>query len=180
MKISRNNIIKIKFYFLLILLSFGASCTGDDGEIGPTGATGADGADGSSAIIVKTFETDEGTYLDWESGVYLGSSASVYSISDSDITEDVLEKSFILVYFQFSGDDVWYPMLANYVSSGGVNEVITYTYSLGNLSIYAFSNTGIIEPDVTAIKYFIVSGSTIMEKNNVSYEEVIAFYKLDY
>lgn len=75
----------------------GAGETGATGATGPTGATGATGANGAQAY----------SYLLLNQSVVLTGNTR---LAVSAITQDVLDKGAVLVYFRTTGDTVWYSL----------------------------------------------------------------------
>jgi hypothetical protein len=184
----KHSISKIKYVILAFLVAFSFSCStedGNDGAQGPAGPAGTDGTDGNANVIVKTVVPDPGPYLSWTSGSYLGQTSNMFEISDMDITQDVLDNSIVLVQFQLFEEDTWYPMTYSYVYSGGVGgEVVTFTYGLNDLTIYAFSDSGTLSAAISKVKYFIIDSSNNKTQNidykKMSYEELVNHFDLEY
>lgn len=178
-KTFQKSISKSKYVLLALLVAFSVSCSTEDGEDGAMGPAGPAGADGNANVIVKTVIPDPEPYLSWTAGSYFGSAANVHSITDTDISQDVIDNSMIAVYFQLFGTDVWYPM---YFNIGG--EIITFTSSLNNLTIYAYfeSGGGVLSPDISKVKYFIIDNSNNrtqpIDYTKMSYEELIEHFDL--
>lgn len=187
MKISKTTISKSKYFLLALLVAFSFSCSpedGDDGATGPAGPAGTNGTDGNANVIVKTIVPDPGPNLTWTVGSYLGQTANEHSITDTDLTQNVLDNSMIVAYFQLFGNDIWYPMTYSYIYSGGGGEIITYTHSLNNLTVFAFSDTGALSAGITKLKYFIIPGTTASRNNvdfkNLSYNKMTEYFNLEY
>jgi hypothetical protein len=179
----KHSISKIKYVVLAFLVAFSFSCSTEDGEDGAPGPAGPAGTDGNANVIVKTVVPDPGPSLSWTAGTYLGQTSNMFEISDMDITQDVLDSSIILVQFQLFGEDIWYPMTYSYVYSGGVGgEIVTFTYGLNNLTIYAFSDSGALNAGITKVKYFIIDSSNNRIQNidytKMSYEELIEHFNI--
>ncbi len=159
--------------FALVL----TSCDGEDGANGLDGAVGPEGPSGQNGnanVLVKTVDN-----IVWETGNYLGRTASEFIITDSDIDQNVLDNSLILAYFQLFGDDTWYPMTYSFPFSNGDLEVITFTYSLNTFTTYALSTSGPLNAGISQIKYVIIEGTSPSSINFSNYEEMQAHYGLD-
>ncbi|WP_299625302.1 hypothetical protein [uncultured Tenacibaculum sp.] len=178
--------VKFKFTYLLVafVLSFSFSCNsedgmdGIDGAQGPQGEQGLPGADGNANVLVKTVDN-----VVWTEGSYLGQEANFFEIDDMDLTQDVFSSSLILIYFQLFGDEIWYPMTYNFPFDNGNDEVITFTYELNKITIYALSSTGSLNADITKVRYFIIEGnpatSSREDLSKLSYEEAVKRFKIE-
>ena len=169
--------VKFLTYVMMAFALVLTSCDGEDGANGLDGAIGPEGQsgqDGNANVLVKTVDN-----LVWSTGTYLGRTANEFIITDTDIDQDVLDNSLILAYFQLSGDDIWYPMTYSFPFSSGDSEVITFTYSLDTLSIYALSTSGPLNAGITKIKYVIIEGTDPSSINFSNYVEMQTYYGLD-
>ncbi|OBX18193.1 MULTISPECIES: collagen-like triple helix repeat-containing protein [Bizionia] len=176
---------KTKFVLLAFLVAFSFSCSTEDGNDGAPGAEGPQGpagTDGNANIIVKTVIPDPGPYLTWTVGSYLGNNANVHAITDTDISQDVLDNSMIVVYFQLRGRDTWYPMTYSFVDGSG-SEIITFTTGLNNLTIYAYTDSGVLNAVITKVKYYIIDSSNnktqSIDYTKMSYEEIMNHFDLN-
>ncbi|WP_378180399.1 hypothetical protein [Aquimarina sp. SS2-1] len=151
-----------------------ASCDGEDGMDGAEGPQGPAGQDGNANVIVRTVDN-----VVWTEASYLGRTANQFVITDNDITQDVLDNSLILVYFQLFGDDIWYPMTYSFPYASGDSEMITFTYSLNTLSIYALSTSGPLNSAISQLKYVIIEGTQTSAADFNSFEELQSYYNLD-
>ncbi|UPS90378.1 collagen-like protein [Bizionia sp. M204] len=172
---------KTKFVLLAFLVAFSFSCSpedGNDGVPGPEGPQGPAGTDGNANVLVKTVIPDPGTFLTWTAGSYFYYAANEHSITDTDISQDVSDNSMIAVYFQLFGEDVWYsmPLSLN-------DEHITFTAGLNNLTIYAYSETGVLDAAITKVKYFIIDSSNNktqpIDYTKMNYEEFVDHFGLE-
>lgn len=165
-----KHLIKTTKYFLLaFFVTFNLACSTEDGEQGPQGESGEDG---NANVIIKTVES-----VTWTNGSYLGVPSSIFEINDTDINQNVIDNSLILVYFQLFGEDIWYPMTYSFTNSDGDNEVITYTYSLNKLTLYSFQSGSALNSDISKVRYFIIESSNVdnarQNLSDLSYEEVL-------
>ena len=165
----------VKSMFILTLCAGSFSCEGPEGPEGEMGLQGPSGQDGNANVTVKTVNN-----VIWTEANFLGRTANSFVISDTDINQDVLDNSLILVYFKLFGEDIWYPMAYSYPYSSGNSEIITYTYSLNTLTVYALSTSGPLNAGISQIKYVIIAGTTVsgsVDLNN--FEELQSYYGLD-
>ncbi|WP_338733020.1 hypothetical protein [Mangrovimonas cancribranchiae] len=176
--------LNLKQIALALLVIFSVSCSPEDGE---DGAQGPAGEDGNANVIVKTIEADPGRpYLDWTAGSYLGAQANIYEINDTDITQDVLDNSLILVHFQLFEEATWYPMTFNWLESDGGDQLITFDYTLNLLTIYSAQTSGTLGASVSKVKYFIIDSSNSstnrtqsIDYTKMSHEELINHFELE-
>ena len=165
----------VQSIFILTLCIGSISCEGPEGPEGEMGLQGPSGQDGNANVTVKTVDN-----VVWTEGNFLGRTANTFVINDTDINQEVLDNSLILVYFQLDGTDIWYPMSYSYPYSNGDSEIITFTYSLNTLSIYALRTSGPLNAVISRIKYVIIEGTTVsgsIDLNN--FDEVQSHYGLD-
>lgn len=165
-----KHLIKTTKYFLLaFFVTFNLACSTEDGEQGPQGESGEDG---NANVIMKTVES-----VTWSSGSYLGVPSSIFEINDTDINQNVMDNSLILVYFQLFGEDIWYPMTYNFTYSDGDNEIVTFTYSLNKLTLYSFQSGSVLNAGISKVRYFIIESSNgdnaRQNLSDLSYEEVL-------
>lgn len=151
-----------------------ASCDGEDGMDGAEGPQGPAGQDGNANVIVRTVDN-----VVWTSGSYLGAPANEFVITDTDIDQDVLDNSIVLVYFELFNDGEWHPMTLNFPVSDGSDQVITFTYSLNTLTIYSLTSTGELNAAISKLKYVIIEGTQTSAADFNSFEELQSFYNLD-
>ncbi len=170
MKTTMKFLTYVMMAFALVL----TSCDGEDGANGLDGAIGPTGQDGNANVLVKAVDN-----VTWSAGTYLGRAANEFVITDTDIDQDILDNSLILVYFQLFGDDIWFPMTYSFPFSDGTDEVITFTYSLDTLTIYALSSSGPVDAQITKLKYVIIEGTATSSTNFENFEELQSFYNLD-
>ena len=154
-----------------------SSCDGEDGmdgAEGPQGEQGPAGQDGNANVMVKTVDL-----VTWSVGSYLGASANEFVITDTDIDQDVLDNSLILVFFELFNDGEWHPMTLNFPVSDGSDQVITFTYSLNTLTIYSLTSSGPLNSGISKLKYVIIEGTNTSFMNFDNYEDLQSFYNLD-
>lgn len=168
---------KSKYVVLALIVALTFSCSaedGADGEQGPQGEQGVAGTDGNANVIAKTVDN-----ITWSPGTYLGGAANVFEISDTDINENVMESSLILVYFQLFGEDIWYPMTFDYPLTSGEDQVITFTYELNTLTFYAKQSSGELNAAITKIRYFIIdSSNNTSRSHNILYNDALELYNI--
>ncbi len=150
---------------------------GEPGEPGPQGPQGEPGADGNANIVMKVIDGS----ATWVPSNYLGKSASLFSIDDPDLSQAVLDNAVILVDFQLFGEDIWHPLLFNWTNSADDQQIITYTYELGKINIYAFRSEDAINPGISKLRYFIITASTTSatgkaNANSKVYRELLNHY----
>ena len=165
---------------------------GQNGADGQNGQDGADGADGNANVTGVTVDP----FPSWTEGIYLGQEANFVEIDESLLTEEVVDDALVLVYFQLFGNNVWYPMTYAFPFDNGTDEVITYTYSPEQITIYALSSSGPVNAGINKVRYFIIptndadgrstSGRDFklqeLRNNGVditNYKEVAAYFNLD-
>ncbi|WP_299244615.1 hypothetical protein [uncultured Aquimarina sp.] len=161
----------IMMTFALVLTT---SCDGEDGMDGAEGPQGPAGQDGNANVIVKTIDE-----VIWTSGDYLGAAANEFVITDTDIDQNALDNSLILVYFELFDDGIWHPMTLNFPVADGSDQVITFSYTLNALTIYSLSSGGELNAGITKLKYFIIEGTDTSSINFSSYEDLQSHYGLD-
>jgi len=174
-------------YVMLIFMGLAivmTSCTkegpmgpaGIDGVDGTNGIDGIDGQDGNANVVSKTVDP----FPTWELGNYLGKGANTVEFNEPLLDENGLNNSLVLVYFQVFGDDIWYPMTYIFPYTSGQEEVMTFTYELNRINIYAFDSNGPVNAAITKLRYFIIptnTGSKIGDSNpnfrKMTYEELM-------
>lgn len=189
--------IKTMKYIALMMIALCAfSCDGEDGNDGMDGMDGTNGTqgiageDGNANVIGRTIDP----FPAWEAGFYLGVAANTVELIEPLLDAATTENSLVLVYFQVFGQDVWYPMTLAIPLSGGNSQVVTYTYALNRIDIYALDNNGELNAGLSKVRYFIIpandngrSSNGIenvqlqLEQDGVdisSYEEVAAYFDL--
>ena len=151
--------LKKLFYFSFIIsLSLFVSCEGEDGMDGLNGEQGVQGEPGQDGNANVTGVTVD-PFPSWTSGSYLGQEANFVEITETSLTEAVIDDALVLVYFQLFGDNVWYPMTYAFPFDSGNEEVITYTYGPDLVTIYALSTTGPLNASISKVRYFIIPTS---------------------
>ena len=155
---------KLIYFSIVTSLALFISCDGEDGMDGlngeqgiqgiqgEPGQDGEDGADGNAnvmSVVVDPFPS-------WTSGTFLGQEANFVEIPELLLTEDVLDNTLVLVYFQLFGDNIWYPMTYAFPFDSGNDEVITFTYEPELITIYALSSTGPLNASISKINYFMI------------------------
>ncbi|SNR15134.1 collagen-like protein [Tenacibaculum jejuense] len=177
---------KISYLLIMLVLICNFSCSSEDGmdgidgmqgPQGEQGLPGTDGKDGNANVIVKTVDN-----VVWTVGSFLGQEANLFEINDTDITQEVLDNSLILVYFKLVTGEAWYPMTYAFPFDNGNDEVITFTYELNKINIYALKSTGPLNASIDDIRYFIIEGNSAVasreDLSKLSYEEALKRFKL--
>ncbi len=165
----------VKYILILVIMSLTYSCSPEDGAPGETGeqgvpgaqgepglqgisgtdgAPGAPGTDGNANVVMKRVED-----FVWEEGSYLGVPAGVIEIEDPELTQSVIDRALVFVDFQLFGREIWYPMLYNWTNNADDEQIITYTYEQGKITIYAFRTLEPIRAGFSKLRYIVITAS---------------------
>lgn len=165
---------KLSLTILAILFMFIVSCKTEKGEVGPAGPTGATGAPGATGATGAT-GTANVIYSNWITtsfsgtpGLYLG------NITAPKITQDVLDKADIRVYWSESGRVVSLPY-AQVI--GGTTYTIHQRFYVGKIELvasYLLANQ--------QFRYVIIPGGVAGGRKAAidysNYEEVKKYYNI--
>ena len=142
---------------------------GDKGDTGATGATGADGADGADGATgaagqngnanVKTINLLS-TDITWAEGDYLGRVANTFTLTNDAVNADIIDHGAVLGYCKLA---VWYQLPFTWEDIGGsYTEHILHTYSLNNITLYAYQTDGVLDPGaITEYRFLLITDNTV-------------------
>ncbi|HLV14140.1 MAG TPA: collagen-like protein [Xanthomarina sp.] len=173
MKTIQKTISKSKYVLLALLVVFSVSCSTEDGEPGPqgpAGTNGADGADGNANVIISDWYD-----LTWTAP---NTTMTYHDQVVPEITENLIEASVILSYVRSSATTYLLPAVWTNTSTIGSG------VSLENIRIYCRSESNIIMPTDMQGRHIIIpaniGGRASLDFKNMSYEEVMDHFGLDY
>lgn len=204
-----------KLMNLAILVAFigFVSCEGPEGPEGPkgdkgdTGATGAAGATGETGAAGQNGNANVksinllSTDITWTEGDYLGRVANTFTLTNDAVNADIIDHGIVLGYCKLI---VWYQLPFTWENMGGsYSEHILHTYSLNNITLYAYQTDGVLDPAaITEYRFILITDNTVTtdntptkgdsDKNNIlarlkeagvdigNYYEVMDYFGLDY
>ncbi len=195
----KNSISKFKYLVGLFLMVGLFACEGPQGTNGVNGVNGSDGADGSDGTDGNANVTTVSLLLadiTWTEGSYLGRTANIFDLTESAVSQDVIDHGTVLGYCFLSTR--WWALPFTWESNGGtLTEHILHSYALNTISLYAYNTDGAITASgIYEYRFLIItdntvtksvsSGETILDKlSNAgvdvnSYYEVIDYFGLEY
>lgn len=151
---------KVKFIgsaIFIMLLGFAiSSCKGEDGA---DGIDGVDGADGNANVtIISLMATD----IIWTTGVYIYVPCRIFSLNTSEVNQDIIDHGTVLGFVQ-SPYLNWIPLPFDY-GNGSVWLKLVYSYSLNNITLYGYSESGPWEPfpaEFPEYRFLLITDNTI-------------------
>ena len=183
---------KAKKSFVIVVLLLLVSCSAEDGEdgaIGPQGAPGIDGVDGmdgedgNANVFLRTIDP----FPEWQLGEFLGGPANFVTLEEELLDQATVDSALILVFFEIFNDGIWHPMTFNYTFSNGEEVIVTYTYTINEINIYAFRSGLELNAGITKVRYFIIpatDGTTSKnggpEYRKMTHKELVDHFGLDY
>jgi hypothetical protein len=174
------------------LVIFLANCSPDDGTNGKDGANGTNGKDGINGTNGTQGPVGSANviYSDWTAGSLAtaenidGTSGLSFLLPAKPITQNILDKATILVYFKFASHVIQLP----YTSTAGGNiNTIAFFPELGGIKIFRFNHSGVgtsALPASLTYRYIIIPGAVLSNKMSINfkkmtYEEVCNYFKLN-
>ncbi len=134
---------------------------GEQGAEGPQGPAGEDGEDGNANVVSISLN---GAEITWTAGTYLGRTANVYTHTDEAVNQNIIDHGTVLGYFSLIGD--WYPMPFSWENNAGSDtQYLTFTYTLNEITVYAYRTSGVLEPGITEYRFLLITDSTVMGKS---------------
>ncbi len=161
--------------FVLFLGFAVSSCSGDDGADGVDGATGSigtsgtNGTDGNANVTTISLPYED---ITWTTGLFLGRTSNVFTLSESAVTQDIIDHGTVLGYAKLY--DLWYPLPFTWENSAGSErQHITHTYSLNNITLYAYKTSGVLNPSVVSeFRFMLITDNTVTGRSS-SIENII-------
>ena len=145
----------ITYAVFVLLLGFAiSSCDGDDGPAGADGIDGVDGVDGVNGNTNVTAISVMATDITWTVGAFIGIPSNVFTLNTTAVDQDIIDHGMVLGFGHIFGGgfDMWGPLPFDYDLGGGTL-YIAYTYSLDEITLYAYSNTGVWNPNSSFPEY---------------------------
>jgi len=201
----KNSILKLKYLAGLLIIAGLFSCEGPTGPRGPPGADGTDGIDGTNGTngtngvdgnANVTIVSLSSSSIVWVSGSYLGRTSNVYTFTENQVTQDIIDHGTVLGFCFLSPN--WYAMPFTWENSGGTSrQYVFHTYQLNTISLYAYQTSGVLNPSlITEYRFLLITDNTvtksasadqdILEKltnagvDVTNYYELMDYFELDY
>jgi hypothetical protein len=149
--------------------------TGPQGPKGETGQQGPTGPEGKTSVLAQTIIVST-----WEYNSDL--SAYTAAITDSNISQDILDHGFVVVYWEM-GTGVWVQLPWTLYITSSLSTTYSVLYSLNTVLIMLRDSdlTKPNDPDPMKFKIVAVSGSTGLAKQSIdwsNYEEIKKEFQL--
>lgn len=176
-------ILKTIFTLLLIAL-LTISCSSDDGTNGTDGINGVDGqtgAPGTANVIYSSWITAAAGIPDTVDGT----SGVSTTIDAPELSQDILSKGTILVYFSFGSGTYILPYTSN---AGGSTNTVTAIAAFQKIKMFRFKHSGsgtVALPATLSWRYILIPGgiaatakASKTDYSKMSYEEVCSHFNI--
>jgi hypothetical protein len=165
---------KKKFYLALIIMAAFATLNGcKKGDTGPAGTNGTNGTNGNVNVLSKPFSL---TSSSWGNLIGTFGTAGCYfktDIADADITQDVVNKGAVLVYY----DNKQLPFTENYPA---YTRSYTDSISISSVQIRVGDSDGNSQNPGTVSGHIIIIPSSNRPANPpATYTEAKKMYNLN-
>ena len=165
----KNLISKFKYLAGLFLIVGLFACEGPAGEDGSDGSDGADGTDGNANVtIVSLLEED----ITWTAGSYLGRTANTFSLTSTEVSQDIMDHGVVLGFCFFSSN--WWALPMTWENTGGTSrQYVLHAYELNTITLYAYQTSGVLTPSILSQYRFLCITDNTVTKSTSSGQDVI-------
>lgn len=144
----KKNLIYFRIVVLTILMAGIGSCEGDKGE------KGDDGTDGNANVTSLDISFSD---MNWVTTTYITRTANMFSWDTAAVSQDIIDFGAVLGYAYLYALDTWYPLPFIY-EAGGITQNVVYSYSLNNITLYAYTSSGLMYPSgFTEFRFILIT-----------------------
>jgi hypothetical protein len=163
----KKSILKLKYLAGLILILGTVACEGPAGPAGADGTDGIDGVDGTNGTdgtdgnanvtIVSLASAD----ITWTAGSYLGRSANVFDLTETAVTQDIIDHGTVIGFCYLSSR--WWALPFVWEANGGSStQYVLHSYALNTISLYAYDTNGPISAGgITEYRFLLITDNTV-------------------
>lgn len=189
----KNVTLKFKYLAGLFLIVGLFACEGPSGDDGIDGVDGVDGTNGNANVTTVSLLLAD---ITWTEGLYLGRTTNVFNLTESAVTQDVIDHGTVLGYaFTLSR---WWALPFSWENSTGTStDYVLHSYALNTISLYAYDTAGVLNPNaLSEYRFLIITDNTVTKSTSLkapildklknagvdvnNYYEVADYFGLDY
>jgi len=143
-----------RYLLLSAVIAVVFSCKGDDGQ------------DGNANVLTVKLQSSA---ITWTAGTYLARAANVFTLTEEHVDEDIIDHGTVLGYCYVAPQ--WIPLPFFWIGASAYLSV-THTYELNKIHLYAYSQTGVIDPNaiITEYRFMLITDKTVMKGASASQE----------
>ena len=174
----RTSISRFKYLAGLFLIVGLISCegpagtpgvNGTNGTNGTDGSDGADGADGNANVTIVSILSSG---ITWTEGSYLGRTANTFSLTESAVSQDVIDHGTVLG-FAFLNPR-WYALPWTWENGSGTStQYILHSYLLNTITLFTYQTSGVLNPNAFSEYRFLIITDNTVSKSASSEQDIL-------